>query len=123
MKALLIAALAIVGTSAAYADGAAGTLPVNTPVMSQAGIIPVANTVAIAGTPSKASAPSAEHGCDFNTVSMRANNQVWLCNRYGNWVPIADLAASIEHAIPTSQKKCSISGVAITGNADVRCAG
>lgn len=33
--------------------------------------------------------------CTWNTVTMRANNQMWVCNEYGNWVPISQLISNV----------------------------
>ncbi|CAE6962188.1 hypothetical protein [Paraburkholderia domus] len=33
--------------------------------------------------------------CGWNTVTMRANNQMWVCNEYGNWVPISQLISNV----------------------------
>lgn len=104
MKALLIAALAIVGSSAAYADGTAGTSPANTHV-----------TVAIATV-------TPETACTTNgLVASQGDGSLAYCKAH-KWAAYQS-SASTEHAIPAGSKKCSISGVVITGNADVRCAG
>ncbi|CAN7785324.1 hypothetical protein LJR034_008593 [Caballeronia sp. LjRoot34] len=29
--------------------------------------------------------------CAWNTVTMRGANQMWVCNKYGNWVPLSNL--------------------------------
>jgi hypothetical protein len=33
--------------------------------------------------------------CTWNTVTMRANNQMWVCNQWGNWVPISQLIGNV----------------------------
>lgn len=33
--------------------------------------------------------------CSWNTVTMRGANQMWVCNKWGNWVPISDLVGNI----------------------------
>lgn len=33
--------------------------------------------------------------CTWNTVTMRANNQMWVCNEWGNWVPISQLIGNV----------------------------
>lgn len=38
---------------------------------------------------------TASGNCTWNTVTMRANNQMWVCNEYGNWVPISQLISNV----------------------------
>ncbi|MDT8842540.1 hypothetical protein ParKJ_34460 [Paraburkholderia fungorum] len=33
--------------------------------------------------------------CSWNTVTLRANNQMWVCNQWGNWVPISQLIGNV----------------------------
>lgn len=33
--------------------------------------------------------------CSWNTVTMRGANQMWVCNQYGNWVPISQLIGNV----------------------------
>jgi hypothetical protein len=34
--------------------------------------------------------------CTWNTVTMRLNNQMWVCNQWGNWVPISQLIGNVQ---------------------------
>ncbi|MFL9912006.1 hypothetical protein [Paraburkholderia sp. RL17-337-BIB-A] len=38
---------------------------------------------------------TAAANCTWNTVTMRSNNQMWVCNEYGNWVPISQLISNV----------------------------
>jgi hypothetical protein len=33
--------------------------------------------------------------CTWNTVTMRGANQMWVCNQWGNWVPISQLIGNV----------------------------
>ncbi len=33
--------------------------------------------------------------CSWNTVTVRGNNQMWVCNQWGNWVPISQLISNV----------------------------
>jgi hypothetical protein len=35
-----------------------------------------------------------EGNCAWNTVTMRGANQMWVCNKWGNWVPISNLVGN-----------------------------
>jgi hypothetical protein len=32
--------------------------------------------------------------CSWNTITMRGANQMWVCNKYGNWVPLSNLVGN-----------------------------
>jgi len=32
--------------------------------------------------------------CSWNTITMRGANQMWVCNKWGNWVPISNLVGN-----------------------------
>jgi hypothetical protein len=33
--------------------------------------------------------------CSWNTFTVRGANQMWVCNKWGNWVPISNLVGNI----------------------------
>ncbi|WP_213766520.1 hypothetical protein [Caballeronia sp. dw_19] len=37
----------------------------------------------------------ASANCAWNTVTMRGANQMWVCNKYGNWTPISNLVGNM----------------------------
>jgi hypothetical protein len=105
MKALLIAALAIVGNSVAYADGAAGTLPLNTLVTSQGATV------------------TAQTACTANNlIASQRDGSFVYCKDHKWTVNQANTTGAVEiENASAADKNCSLNGVTITGKADIRC--
>jgi len=96
--------LNIGGGAIYYGDGANaairtnGALYLQTPNgLSPAGIAEVSNinssgTVTAANVNFNTTAGS----CSSNQATMRGNNQLWVCNQYGGWVPINQLIGNVQ---------------------------
>lgn len=78
---------AIRGNNGLYIQNAAGSAPAP---IQQVGNINSSGTVTGQTVNFNVSAGN----CAWNTVTMRGANQMWVCNKWGNWVPISNLVGN-----------------------------
>ncbi|KDR40801.1 hypothetical protein [Caballeronia glathei] len=71
-------------------QGSAGA-PLSAGDVNSSGNITAANTMSAP----VANFNTAAANCAWNSVTMRGANQMWVCNQWGNWVPISTLISNV----------------------------
>jgi hypothetical protein len=79
---------AVRGNNGLYVQNAAGSGPAP---IQQVGDINSSGTVRAPVAEVNAAAPT----CGWNQITVRGGNQMFVCNKWGNWVPISNLVGNI----------------------------